>query len=178
MKRDWLQITTNIAVVIGLVLLIFELNQSRNLTRAQIVDATYDAVVSRNLALIGEKPEEAFAKSVFAPDELTQSEAVVLSQFYTALLVSWLRNKDERGIGYFGQGFESVISTEAYFLNTEPGRRWWASVRPFTDPEIAKSVDSALSKMSSEGQREMVQAVMGTLADRIDETKGNATATP
>ena len=56
MKRDWIQLLTNVAVVIGLVLLIYELNQSRNLTRAQVVDQVYGAAVNRNLALMGESP--------------------------------------------------------------------------------------------------------------------------
>ena len=164
MKRDWLQITTNAAVVLGLILLIYELNQSRDLTRAQVVDSVYDAVVARNLALIGENPHEAIAKSVFRPEELTESDAVVLSQFYTALLVSWMRNKDDRGVGYFGQSredFENVIASEAYFLNTEPGRRWWAVTRSIVDPEIVAAVDGALSGMSPEVHRSLIQTILG-----------------
>ena len=58
MKRDWLQITTNIGVVVGLILLIYELNQSRDLTRAQVIDSVYGAGVTRNLALLGESPDD------------------------------------------------------------------------------------------------------------------------
>ena len=144
MKRDWIQLLTNLAVVIGLVLLIYELNQSRNLTRAQVVDQVYGAAVNRNLALMGESPEQAIAKSVFRPEEITESDAIILTQFYTALLVSWLRNKDEHGVGYFGSSYEQVISSEAYFINTVPGRKWWNSVREFQTPEIIQAVDAAL----------------------------------
>ena len=83
MKRDWAQLLTNIAIIAGLVLLIYELNQSRNLARAQVVDSVYGAAVNRNLALLGESPEHAIAKSIFHPDRITESEAVVLTQFYT-----------------------------------------------------------------------------------------------
>ncbi len=160
-ERDWIQLTTNVAVVIGLLLLIYELNQSRDLTRVQVVDAAYNAAVSRNLAVLGESPEKAIAKSVFSPNEITQSEAVVLSQFYTALLVSWLRNKDERGLGYFERSFEEVIVSEVYFLNTVPGRKWWASIRGFTDPEIVAAVDKALEPITPEGQRHMIELLVG-----------------
>ncbi len=168
MKRDWLQIITNIGVVIGLVLLLYELNQSRDLTRAQVVDSVYGAVVSRNLALLGENPEDAIAKSIFRPEELTEADAIVLNQFYTALLVSWLRNKDPRGLGYFGGSNEElalIIASEAYFLNTEPGRRWWSITKPMTDPEIVAAVDTALDNMDPAEQRERLGTMLKGRAD-------------
>ena len=162
MRIDWAQLITNIAIIAGLVLLIYELNQSRDLARAQVVDSLYGAAVDRNLAVLGESPEQALARSIFAPDEITQSDAVVLSQYYTALLVSWLRNKDERGAGYFGRAYEEVIESEAYFLNTIPGRKWWDSIREFQDPQLSAAVDRALQNLSPAQQRKMVAQLVGS----------------
>ena len=161
MNRDWLQLLTNIAVVVGLVLLIYELNQSRNLTRAQVVDTVYGAAITRNLALVGETPHETIAKSVFRPEDITESDTVVLTQFYTALLISWLRNQDETGAGYFGIGYVQVIATEAYFINTVPGRKWWNAVKGLQDPEIVKAVDTALAGITPEGQRQFLAHLLG-----------------
>ncbi len=160
-QRDWVQLLTNIAVVIGLLLLIYELNQSRELTRAQMVDGAYDAAIFRNLALIGESPEGAIARSLFHPEDVTEADAIVLSHFYTALLISWLRNRDERGLGYFDREFEEVIASEAYFLNSIPGRRWWASVRDLQEPELAAAVDKALGPLTPEAQRRMLEQLVG-----------------
>ncbi|MEM7099000.1 MAG: hypothetical protein AAF541_12135 [Pseudomonadota bacterium] len=164
MNRDWAQILTNVAIIGGLVLLIYELNQSRDLVRAQVVDSVYGAAVTRNLALLGESPERAIAKSYFQPEHITESEAVVLSQFYTALLVSWLRNKDERGAGYFEAAYEQVITSEAYFLNTVPGRIWWNSVKSVQDPQLRLAVDRALAKITVEQQKTMVSQLVGKKA--------------
>ena len=161
MNRDWAQILTNIAIISGMVLLIYELNQSRDLARAQIVDAAYGAAVNRNLALLGESPEKAIAKSYFQPDEITESEAIVLSQFYTALLVSWLRNKDERGAGFFERSYQTVIASEAYFLNTVPGRTWWNSIKEAQDPELRFAVDQALATITVARQKEMIAQLVG-----------------
>lgn len=174
MKRDWVQILSNFGVLLGLGLLIFELNQSSDLTQAQVVDGTYDAVVFRNLALLGESPEQALARSIFRPDELTEDDVIVLSQFYTAMLVSWMRVRDERGVGYFGSSFEYVARSEAYFLNTRPGRAWWASVRQITDPAIVQAVDEALASMNPDDHRALLERMIGAqggdpAADR-DET--------
>ena len=160
-----MQLLTNVAVVVGIVLLIYELNQSRDLTRAQVVDAAYGAAISRNLALLGESPERAIATSVFRPEEITESEAIVLSQFYTSLMVSWLRVKDEHGLGFFGGSFEEVVASEAHFLNTVPGRIWWASTKEFTDPEIVKVVDEALQSLPQEVQRKLLEQMVGEKAN-------------
>ncbi len=164
MRRDWLQILSNFGVLLGIALLIYELNQSSDLTQAQVVDSTYDAVVFRNLALLGESPEQAIARSIFRPDELTEDDAIVLSQFYTAMLVSWMRVRDERGVGYFGSSFEYVAQTEAYFLNTRPGRVWWASVKQLTDPAIVQPVDDALAAMNPDDYRQLLQRMVGRSA--------------
>ena len=37
MKRDWLQLFTNIAVVIGVIVLIFEIRQTHFLTRVELI---------------------------------------------------------------------------------------------------------------------------------------------
>lgn len=42
-KRDWFQILTNIGVVAGLAILIYELNQSNAYMDAQMVDAFHDS---------------------------------------------------------------------------------------------------------------------------------------
>ncbi|MEM7002128.1 MAG: hypothetical protein AAF529_15165 [Pseudomonadota bacterium] len=161
MSRDWLQLLTNLAVVAGLGLLIYELNQSRDLVRSQVVDSVYGAAVTRNLALLGESPEKAIAKSVFHPEQVTENDAIVLSQFYTALLVSWLRNKDERGVGYFEDMYAQVVASEAYFLNTVPGRKWWNSVKDLQDPGLRAAVDAALQVATPEQQRGMLERLIG-----------------
>ena len=160
--RDWLQILTNFGVILGLLLLLYELNQSRELVQAQVVDGVYNAGVTRNLALLGENPQVAIAKSVFYPEQVSEAEAVVLVQFYTSLEVSWLRNKDERGLGYFERGFEEVVASEAYYLNTVPGRKWWSVIREFTDPEIARIVDAELSTVSVETNRDVLSSIVGS----------------
>ncbi len=43
MKRDWLQLLTNIAVVIGIGVLIYELNQTHLYNRSQVIAVDYQS---------------------------------------------------------------------------------------------------------------------------------------
>ena len=105
---------------------------------------------------------------MFRPEDITESDAIVLTQFYTALLVSWLRNKDDRGVGYFGSEYEQVIASEAYFINTVPGRKWWSSVRTSLEPEFVQAVDSALEKLTPEEQRAFVSLLLPEGAQSLE----------
>lgn len=73
-EKSWLpslQLVTNLAVVAGIIVLIFELNQNRDLAQVQAYDNAYLTATSRNLALLGETPQISIARSIFHPDDLT-----------------------------------------------------------------------------------------------------------
>ncbi len=40
MKRDWLQIFSNFAIIVGLVIVVYEINQSRQLAYGQMLTDT------------------------------------------------------------------------------------------------------------------------------------------
>lgn len=143
-----LQLITNIAVVVGIAALIFELNQNRDLAQVQTFDNAYLSAMSRNLSLMGESPETSLSKAIFRPSDINQEDAVVLSQYYSALIVSWRRLKDDRAIGYFGDGWEGVVSEEAFNLNTQIGRKWWEQYKAYGDAEIIVVVNSVLDRIS------------------------------
>jgi len=148
-----LQSLTNLAVVAGIAVLIYELKLTRELASVQTVDQAYTLAIERNLALLGNAPEEVLARSIFAPERLTPSDVIVLNQYFLSVVTNWVRIKDERAVGYFGRGWKSVVQLEAPTLNTPIGRRWWAGYRRYPDAELVQLVDAALSEISVEESR-------------------------
>ena len=144
-----LQVVTNVAVVAGILVLLYELNQTKDLAQVQTVDNAYLSAMSRNLALLGETPQKSIAKAIFAPNDIGTEDVVVLNQYYTALIVSWRRLKDVRAVGYFGDGWEEVVSEEAFNFNTPIGRKWWDSYQEYGDPEIISVVNAVLSRTAT-----------------------------
>jgi len=138
--KSWLpsiQLITNLTVVAGIVVLMFELNQTKDLAQVQTYDNAYLSVTSRNL-----------------------EDVVVLTKYYTAIVVSWRRLKDENAVGYFGGGWEQVVAQEASNLNNQVGRKWWRSYQQFGDPEIIAVVDRVLSETTIEEWRGFYQNLL------------------
>jgi len=151
--KSWLQplqLLTNFAVVAGILVLVFELNQTRDLAQVQTYDNAYHSAISRNLALIGEAPQVSLAKAIFKPDEIQPEDVVVLNRYYTVVVVSWRRLKDKNAVGYFGGGWEQVVTQEARNFNTQFGRKWWTSYRSVGDPDIVAVVDTILDRITIE----------------------------
>jgi len=85
MKRDWLQLISNAAIIVGLVVVIFELKQSRDIARTHLIKADYVAIQSRLYALMGENAADVVAKAKTAPSELTDGEKIVVDAHLLAL---------------------------------------------------------------------------------------------
>jgi len=161
----WGQIAMNLAVVIGIIALIVELNQTRELASVEIADSAYNSAITRNLTLLGEAPHDAIAKAIFFPDDITPTDAVILDRYYTVLLLSWRALKDERSVGYFGDDWKAVVAEDAFNLNSVAGRKWWVVSRPYHDPEIAKVIDQTLASTDPSQTRSFIGAMLpeGTL---------------
>lgn len=131
MKRDWLQLVSNAAIIAGLVVVIVELNQTRNLAFGQMVDGEFAMTNDRYLAAMGESPEEALYKAAFDPTALTSRDAVVLDAHYNSVVWSWylvIRMMEVTGIDRDWRG--TVANSARSTFTTEPGRRWlreWAA---------------------------------------------------
>ena len=78
MKRDWIQITSSVAIVIGLVVVIYELNQNFLNARAQLTHDDYVNIHAHLYTLMGENPALAIAKARKSPHELTEEDRIVV----------------------------------------------------------------------------------------------------
>ncbi len=130
MKRDWLQIVSNIAIIAGLAIVVYELNQSRDLAFGEMINGEYSMINDRYLAAMGDAPHHAFAKAAFDPSTITSQDAVVLDAYYNAVIYGWykvIRMTETTGIERDWRGTVSNSARETF--TTEPGRRWlraWA----------------------------------------------------
>ena len=67
---DWLQISANIGILLGLLLVGIQINENSKIARADLTARTFEIANEYNLAMLGENPSEALARiDSFAPDE-------------------------------------------------------------------------------------------------------------
>ncbi len=84
--NSWLSLGANIGVVIGLVLVSYQINQEAELTKIQLFSEATSSRKEFNQAMMGDDPMEVVAKSIERPHELTLSELHVMDMYFISAL--------------------------------------------------------------------------------------------
>lgn len=82
----WLTLAANIGVLIGMILLLMELNQNQEIARAQIRNEIYQGLTS--ITMVGQDYAQLLAKAN-AGETLSPDEAILLSGFSEQVLRYW-----------------------------------------------------------------------------------------
>ena len=168
MKRDWLQIFSNVAILAGLVVVIYEINQSRDLAYGQILATSYATINERFVAQMGDSPQLALQKAVLNPDSLTPEDAVILDAHYNSIISSWydvIRMSEATGIERDWRGTVRISASETF--STEPGRRW---LREWAQRPGPSSTRQEFDRYYGEAWFEIEEVALGA----IEEASGNS----
>ncbi len=84
--NSWLSFGANIGVVIGLVLVAYQINQEAELTKIQLFSEATSSRREFNQAMMGGDPMEVVAKSIERPHELTLSELQLMDMYFISAL--------------------------------------------------------------------------------------------
>ena len=109
--KRWLQITSNIAILIGVFLVVWELRQNQALSRAQLASDGLIAQVELSHKLMGENPGLVLSKACIEPDNLTPEEKTILAAIFRSRVMLGARNRTLEQIGNFGIDYESSVRT-------------------------------------------------------------------
>jgi len=146
---DWMAIGTNVAVVVGLVLVVLELNQNSELARLELVNDHNSMENELILATMESAPKEAIAKSIECPEKLDLSDYVVIDAYlYTGMNLVY-RDYELAKEGFFTEkDWKSEVDNYAHwYLSGEFGTSYWNNVgRNYFDAEFVEYVESVLAK--------------------------------
>ena len=165
--RDWFQIVSNVAIIVGLGLVIYELNQSKQLAHAQLTENTIDRMTAGQLALMGEDPRSAIARAALHPHDLDERDAVTLDAFYRTVTMGWSSYSRTAEIGNLDRDYEGIVRAQArMYFTSDPGRRWlnhWISLRRNWPPvqRIIEVVGVAVEDEAGESQRSSYEIILG-----------------
>ena len=145
---NWIQITTGIALVAGLALVVWELQQAEKVARAQLSSDSFAQGAQVQTSLIGEEAGEAMAKACTDPESLTDGELMVLFSVYRSQLNlnRRLYIVEERSGLYEGDWRRYAPGAFANIFDTSVGRAWWKHVA-IVDQQYRKVGDDILSEL-------------------------------
>jgi len=165
-SRDWFQIVSNVAIIIGLGLVIYELNQSKQLAKAQFTIDNVARMTGIQLAVMSEDPREALAKAALHPADLDERDVVALDAYYEATLLNWMGlRRVSQHVGADTAWRESVAGSVRTSFSSEPGRRWlraWAADAddPFGRNDVAEIAEETLQVDSGNGYRARLELLL------------------
>ena len=143
----WVQAVTSIAIVIGLALVVWELQQNREATQSQLTTEGWHMMNQFHTSVLGEQPAEVLAKSCDAPDTLTTADFIILDHYFSELLshrTLRLKSLSERG-SFFSSEYWKTVPGWYWIFSTPAGRAWWRWASPGFDAEIRAVGNEAMS---------------------------------
>ena len=121
-----IQIATGLAVLIGLVMVFFELRQAKSLSLAELTSQGYAEAMADFRTVMGENSAEIIAKSCSAPEELEPAELIVLNAYYNSKIAQVSRLRVLEFVADFGVPWQVVAQQQLNeVMATKPGQAWF-----------------------------------------------------
>ena len=172
MKTDlvnrWLTLLANVGVMLGLVLVAYQIRQDVELTKVQLFS---DATSSRkewNQAMLGSDPMIVVMKSIENPSDLTLAELHVMDAYLVGAV-----NELRRLELLMANGLDVNVEVEGlhhFFFGSKFAKAWYEE---FRDPEyLPYRFDDEIRRMDDKWIEGFFERVMSRLDETDDEQSG------
>lgn len=123
-QHNWIDYLTAFAVVAGLIVVVWELRQSRTLAEADLATQAYSQIQTYWQTLAGENPSVVLAKGCLNPGELSEPEAGAYWALLQMQYFNMHRNVYVDAAGEFDSDVENWIRSDMkYYLGSRLGRQ-------------------------------------------------------
>jgi hypothetical protein len=144
---SWLQVAANLGILGGLVLVGFQLQQNREILRAQMMSAESQSVIDQEMQIIGEQGASAWVSAMSDPTNVSPEHHRVMEAIYWSAIESWRHTEELDTLGLADVDPQYRVSDEAgwYFGNTY-GRAWWNTRRDVIElsEDLKNVIDNAI----------------------------------
>ena len=166
----WLQVGASLGLIAGLLLLAAEIQQTRDLTRLQMLLERDDATQEIELAMLGEEPAVAWAKSIRDPSSLSDAEAKVVDSLLVNELLLFTRyaRMEAAGLTDLSQLEHAIRSSAWVYFGNPFARRWWRNDRKMGgwDPDIVRILDEEIARLESGSSEHWLNDLLSTDGSR------------
>ena len=143
----WFQTLSNFGLLIGLVLVAIQINQSSNIARAQLAHDGWLSSINEETTKLGESPARVLAKMQLQEEQVTDQELLAIDHYLNSKLLHMARVSHMRELGLELWPVEDAAWSYVWFFTGRYGEAWWGlhgeRARNMA-PEIAARVDAIL----------------------------------
>ncbi len=128
----WLTLGANLGVVLGLIILIVEVRQNADLTRAQMESGKNDLLAQIELSLATPEAGAAWINSIRSPETMTDLEIRMVESHLVALMLQWdhMFNMERIGLVSRAEARQHILNTAQYYFGSRHARNWWKLQQP------------------------------------------------
>ncbi len=125
--NNWLQVSANIGIVLGLVLVGVQLKQNSDLTRIQLLYEESNRVIEFEYQLVGEEGAAVWAKSIEDPQNLTLAEVRIMEAMLWSFIEQLRGTHRLAELGLLEEAdWRNRLENEVAFYLSDPySRAWW-----------------------------------------------------
>ena len=149
---DYLGVLGNLGLILGLFPVGYQIKQTNDLAKAQMVNEGVALALATDFAYIGEQGAEVLAKADYQSSDLSDQDILVLERWFNVLLAHQMRNTYMREVGLAEISEAFGAFDLAFDFNNAFGRMYWDVSKDrlnFTRSFIAE-VDRNLSRLESQ----------------------------
>jgi hypothetical protein len=120
-------VLANVGIVVGLILVILQMDQNEKLLRVQLLNQYSDSYIAADTTFAGENLPLSWQKSIQQPENLTLAEMRILEPQTFSPLMRWLNLYNLAEAGILDESvWKSEVSTDVgFYFGTPYGRAWW-----------------------------------------------------
>lgn len=144
----------------GLILVAVQINQSVEITKAQMINDYHIAELQLELKMMGENPAKSWTKAVYTPDDLSEEDRAVLDRYFNFAMIQINRLSEMREFGLAEEDLSDRFNFLSWQLGNEAGRRWWNNGQHWCGSEsdencrrYVEQVNSVLARADREENR-------------------------
>ncbi len=159
-------LVTNIGILLGLAVVIYEVQQTNTIARTQLIGDGYALASVVITAQQAEELPHVLERACFTPELVTGSDAVVLDGYFNSLWYSVRRVVELRDLG-FGRGDvqeQRLIALTTQRIASFPaGRSWYQNVERATlSDDVRKIADVAFAEVNAHSCAGYLSQFMGS----------------
>ena len=145
--NEWLQIAASIGVIVGLILVAYEIRETNRLAISETTRELSLAFIDAFISDMHTDVYSAYVKSFENPGELTSEEILKLSAWLTAQMTLyntwyWMHGLDSARF----DGTDDFVSSIDQYFGSAYGRAWYSHNRYWIAPAFVEIIDREIGK--------------------------------
>ncbi len=164
--HDWLQLVGSVGVLLGLLMVAYEIRQNNKLAEAEANRAMYDGWEVLSIAEFETDIMDLYVKSIESPQELSSNEMLKLNAYYTALMTQYDRQSEmfDRGLQPKDPTIDLIDSFDIYF-GSHFSRAWYSEARVWIEPRLVEVIDREMTARPPKSSSDYIDRIKSQIPD-------------